>query len=175
MSAAAKTEDREIVITRVFDAPWELVFEVWTDPKHIASWWGPKGFTKHDSRTGSAPKGIRGVDRKVVSPAPRAINRLWSCATAKSGMASPLKSAARMAMPLDGNSQRTGRSKVPSPLPFSTTTMLGSTQTATASRLASPSRSASASCRTVAPTGKVRCCSNRPSPLPRMTSTDAPE
>lgn len=37
--------EREIVITRIFNAPRELVFKVWTDPKHVAQWWGPKGFT----------------------------------------------------------------------------------------------------------------------------------
>src|SRR3954464_6742963 len=35
---------REIGITRVFDAPRELVFKMWTDPKHVAQWWGPQGF-----------------------------------------------------------------------------------------------------------------------------------
>ena len=49
MSKKTKTEttksDREIVITRVLNAPRELVFQTWTDPKHIAEWWGPKGFT----------------------------------------------------------------------------------------------------------------------------------
>ena len=37
--------DREIVITRVFDAPRELVFEAWTNPEHLNRWFGPKGFT----------------------------------------------------------------------------------------------------------------------------------
>lgn len=37
--------EREIVITRIFNAPRELVFKAWTDPQHIAQWWGPKGFT----------------------------------------------------------------------------------------------------------------------------------
>ncbi len=37
--------DREIVITRVFDAPRELVFAAWTDPQHVVHWFGPKGFT----------------------------------------------------------------------------------------------------------------------------------
>ena len=37
--------DREIAATRVFDAPRELVWKVWTDPVHIAKWWGPNGFT----------------------------------------------------------------------------------------------------------------------------------
>src|SRR5437762_13015071 len=40
----AVVKDREISITRVFDAPRKLVFQVWTDPKHIGQWWGPKGF-----------------------------------------------------------------------------------------------------------------------------------
>jgi uncharacterized protein YndB with AHSA1/START domain len=39
------TADREIVITRVIEAPQELVFEVWTNPEHVANWWGPNGFT----------------------------------------------------------------------------------------------------------------------------------
>lgn len=37
--------DREIVISRVIDAPRELVFEAFTDVRHLARWWGPEGFT----------------------------------------------------------------------------------------------------------------------------------
>ncbi|MCB9611642.1 MAG: SRPBCC domain-containing protein [Sandaracinus sp.] len=42
--------DREIVITRVYDAPRELVFEAWTNPEHIVRWFGPNGFevTTHE-------------------------------------------------------------------------------------------------------------------------------
>ncbi len=36
---------RELVLTRLFDAPRELVFRAWLEPKHVAQWWGPKGFT----------------------------------------------------------------------------------------------------------------------------------
>lgn len=36
---------REIVTTRVFDAPRDLVFEAWTDPEQLKLWWGPHGFT----------------------------------------------------------------------------------------------------------------------------------
>jgi uncharacterized protein YndB with AHSA1/START domain len=36
--------EREIVLSRVFDAPRELVFDAWTDPKALAEWFGPKGF-----------------------------------------------------------------------------------------------------------------------------------
>jgi uncharacterized protein YndB with AHSA1/START domain len=35
----------DLTIARVFDAPRDLVFEVWTNPDHLARWWGPKGFT----------------------------------------------------------------------------------------------------------------------------------
>jgi uncharacterized protein YndB with AHSA1/START domain len=42
--------------TRVLDAPCELVFSVFTDPKHLAQWWGPNGFTtttsSHEFRNG---------------------------------------------------------------------------------------------------------------------------
>jgi len=34
-----------LTITRIFDAPRELVFKAWTDPKMLARWWGPHGFT----------------------------------------------------------------------------------------------------------------------------------
>ncbi|MGY8666302.1 SRPBCC family protein [Bradyrhizobium sp. UFLA05-109] len=36
--------DREIVLSRVIDAPRELVFEAWSDPKHLPQWFGPAGF-----------------------------------------------------------------------------------------------------------------------------------
>jgi uncharacterized protein YndB with AHSA1/START domain len=37
--------DLDLTISRVFDAPRELVFEVWTNPDHLVRWWGPVGFT----------------------------------------------------------------------------------------------------------------------------------
>jgi uncharacterized protein YndB with AHSA1/START domain len=37
--------DRAIITRRVFDAPRELVYKVWTQPEHVAQWWGPNGFT----------------------------------------------------------------------------------------------------------------------------------
>jgi uncharacterized protein YndB with AHSA1/START domain len=74
---------KEFVITREFDAPRELVFKAWTDPKHLAQWWGPKGFTnpvcEWDVRPGGkiydvmrAPNGDRypmgGEFREIVPP-----------------------------------------------------------------------------------------------------------
>ena len=43
--AANNESDRELVFTRVFDAPRELVFDAWTDQHHLAQWFGPDGFT----------------------------------------------------------------------------------------------------------------------------------
>lgn len=37
--------ERELVITRVFDAPRELVWKAFTEPDRLAHWWGPAGFT----------------------------------------------------------------------------------------------------------------------------------
>ena len=39
------TADREIVISRDISAPRELVFEAFTEVRHLSRWWGPKGFT----------------------------------------------------------------------------------------------------------------------------------
>jgi uncharacterized protein YndB with AHSA1/START domain len=38
------TADREVLITRVFDAPRQQVFAAWTDPEQVAGWFGPDGF-----------------------------------------------------------------------------------------------------------------------------------
>ena len=43
--AQSATADREIVVSRVVDAPPELVFEAFTEVRHLSRWWGPDGFT----------------------------------------------------------------------------------------------------------------------------------
>jgi uncharacterized protein YndB with AHSA1/START domain len=48
---------RAIVGTREFDAPRALVFSAWTDPKHLAQWWGPFGFTTTTSSFDFRPGG----------------------------------------------------------------------------------------------------------------------
>lgn len=52
------TADREIVTSRTFNAPRELVFEVWTNPKHIVHWWGPTGFTNTIHEMNVKPGGV---------------------------------------------------------------------------------------------------------------------
>ena len=57
-AAATADEARSISATRVFDAPADLVFEMWTDPKHLANWWGPRGFTLTTSEFAFKPGGV---------------------------------------------------------------------------------------------------------------------
>lgn len=84
MTATTETvEERSLTLVREFNAPRELVFKVWTDPKHTAQWWGPHGFTnpvcEMDVRVGGAyrivmrgPDGAeypgKGVYLEVVEP-----------------------------------------------------------------------------------------------------------
>ena len=75
--------EREITITRIFDALRALVFKAWTDAAQLAQWWGPKGFTNPvceiDPRVGGAirihmrsPDGsiypMKGEIREIVAP-----------------------------------------------------------------------------------------------------------
>jgi uncharacterized protein YndB with AHSA1/START domain len=75
--------DREIVITRVFNAPRELLYKAWTEPKHIEQWYGPKGFTTRVTEMDLRPDGqwcyimigpdgteypSKGVFREIVPP-----------------------------------------------------------------------------------------------------------
>jgi uncharacterized protein YndB with AHSA1/START domain len=74
---------RELVLTRIFDAPRAVVWKAWTDPEHLTRWWGPKAFTspacKIDLRVGGkylfcmrSPEGQNfwstGVYREIVEP-----------------------------------------------------------------------------------------------------------
>ena len=57
ISKSASAE-REIVISRIFDAPRELVWNAWTDPKHVVKWWGPRGFTTTIEEMDVRPGGV---------------------------------------------------------------------------------------------------------------------
>ena len=45
MAKNTVSDAERMVVTRVFDAPRELVWKAWPDPKYVMQWWGPKGFT----------------------------------------------------------------------------------------------------------------------------------
>jgi uncharacterized protein YndB with AHSA1/START domain len=55
---ASNTADREMVITRLINAPRELVWKAWTDPKHVVHWWGPNGFTNTIHEMNVKPGGV---------------------------------------------------------------------------------------------------------------------
>ena len=80
---ASSASGHELTVTRVFDAPREVVFAAWTDAEQAAQWWGPQGFTTiscdMDVRVGGAyracmrsPEGTihcrRGIYRELVPP-----------------------------------------------------------------------------------------------------------
>jgi uncharacterized protein YndB with AHSA1/START domain len=82
-STMEKQTTQELTLTRLFDAPRELVFKAWTDSKLVAQWWGPDGFTNPvcelDARPGGAiritmrgPDGVdypmAGVFHEIVPP-----------------------------------------------------------------------------------------------------------
>jgi uncharacterized protein YndB with AHSA1/START domain len=79
----AETKHADFVISRVFDAPRELVWRAFTDPEHMKQWWGPKGCvivaSKMDFRVGGTYLGAmrdpagnvmwaKFVYREIVAP-----------------------------------------------------------------------------------------------------------
>lgn len=83
INSVQQVVDQVLMITRVFDAPRELVFKTWTEPERLKRWWSPKGFTctvsKIDLRPGGgylncmrSPDGKDywscGVYREIVKP-----------------------------------------------------------------------------------------------------------
>jgi uncharacterized protein YndB with AHSA1/START domain len=91
--AAAESTEQELVVTRVFDAPRELVFECWTEPEHLRHWQGaPRGFTvtsyESDIRPGGffricmrSPEGVdnwlEGGYREIVKPERLVFTHVW--------------------------------------------------------------------------------------------------
>jgi uncharacterized protein YndB with AHSA1/START domain len=52
-----ETAERELVVSRILNAPRELVFDAWTNPEHIKHWWGPNGFTNTIHKMDAVPGG----------------------------------------------------------------------------------------------------------------------
>jgi uncharacterized protein YndB with AHSA1/START domain len=67
-SSATVPAERTLTTTRVFDAPRELVFKAWTDPKQFARWFPPDGFSA-DCELDVRPGGTIRVDMKGEDPA----------------------------------------------------------------------------------------------------------
>ena len=52
------TNKRDLIVSRVFDAPVEQVWKAWTDPKQVMQWWGPDGFTSPSAKIDFRENGI---------------------------------------------------------------------------------------------------------------------
>jgi uncharacterized protein YndB with AHSA1/START domain len=98
--ATERPGSAELRLTRLIDAPREVVFEVWTRPEHLVEWWGPAGFSlpscELDFRAGGAfryqmrgPAGedhwLRGVFREIVEPERIAFTFAWGDAERATG------------------------------------------------------------------------------------------
>jgi uncharacterized protein YndB with AHSA1/START domain len=99
-SIDAEERERELVITRIFDAPRHLVFQAWTEPDRAARWWGPQGFVTTycdmDVRPGGtfrvcmrSPEGAdhwkQGVYREIVEPERLVFTFAWEDGESKPG------------------------------------------------------------------------------------------
>jgi uncharacterized protein YndB with AHSA1/START domain len=58
VNLASDTAQRELVISRILDAPRELVWEAWINPEHLKNWWGPTGFTNTIHTMDVRPGGV---------------------------------------------------------------------------------------------------------------------
>ena len=98
--SAAAAAAPELTVSRLIDAPPELVFKAWTSQEHAARWWGPRGFTivscRLDARPGGAyrvamrsPEGTmrtkRGVYHEVRAPEQLAFSYAWENADGQPG------------------------------------------------------------------------------------------
>ena len=100
MDASNDRSERTLTITRIFDAPRELVFKVWSQPEHLVRWWGPKGFTTPSCQMELRPGGayrtvmrsaqgkelcMRGVYREVMPPERLVLTFAWEGETGEPG------------------------------------------------------------------------------------------
>jgi uncharacterized protein YndB with AHSA1/START domain len=87
-SVDLQSDPLAMIGSRLIDAPRDLVWSVWTDPKHLARWWGPDGFRTTTSSFDFKPGGVwrfvmhgpdgRDYDNRVTFDE---IVRLRACAT----------------------------------------------------------------------------------------------
>ncbi len=91
-TADTLADDFVLSITRRLDAPRELVFKVWSQPEHLARWWGPKDFTLPSCQMDFRPGGafrftmrgangkdhtLQGVYREIVPPERLSFSWRW--------------------------------------------------------------------------------------------------
>ena len=95
---ATESADRLLVITRIFDAPRELVWKAWTEPERMVKWHGPRGFTSTIERSDFRPGGfyrihmrgpknddhwMQGTFREIAEPERLVMAGCWTDAEGK--------------------------------------------------------------------------------------------
>ena len=100
MNDPVRQAGHELSITRIFDAPRELVFAVWVRPEHIPHWWGPRGYATLSCDVDLRPGGVwrvssrheagtetaeTGVIREVEAPARLVLTHAWEDAAGRPG------------------------------------------------------------------------------------------
>ena len=68
--SSVSAPERTLVTTRIFDAPRDLVYRAWTDPKQLAKWFPPEGFTSPRCEIDARPGGVFRVDMKAPDGPP---------------------------------------------------------------------------------------------------------
>jgi uncharacterized protein YndB with AHSA1/START domain len=70
MTDVSSAKVGEATITRIVDAPREVVFQAWTDPKQVAKWWGPTDFTVPVCELDVRPGGAIRIDMRGPAGTP---------------------------------------------------------------------------------------------------------
>ena len=93
LNTTTAPSDRVLVITRVFDAPRDVVFKAWTDRDHLSQWFGPRGFTMTMCQMDQRPGGtyrfgmrstegsdhwLKGVYKEIIEPEKLAFTYAWT-------------------------------------------------------------------------------------------------
>jgi len=94
----AEPGKQEIVITRIFDAPRELVFKVFTDPNLMPEWWGPKSLTTTVDKMEVRPGGVWRFVHRDADGNEYAFHGYITRSRNPSGLSSPLNSKGYRAM-----------------------------------------------------------------------------
>jgi uncharacterized protein YndB with AHSA1/START domain len=65
ITSSGRGVGQQLTITRIFDAPRSLVFKAWTEPRHLAQWWSPNGFTNPVCELDLRPGGRIRIDMRA--------------------------------------------------------------------------------------------------------------
>ena len=73
MTTFERPSDREVIFSRLLDAPRELAWKVWSDVQHLHQWWGPAGFTTTTHEFQFVPNG----EWRFIMHGPNGIDYYW--------------------------------------------------------------------------------------------------